>query len=304
MFIILFKIAIIFVMKKETLQKHTKIANDIMFYIYTHIDIDINLAELSQMVGLSTFHMHRVFKNVFGKNIYESIKSIRLQKAASLLLTNAHSTISEIAHECGYSSHSSFIKAFKERFGFTPKEWRNGAYKEYSNSILSASNIPLEVACDFSNLRVEIVKMEAMQSYYIRNKGYNDEVKKRWQKLYTLVLSNEIQEYQQVALLHDNPTITPLDECQYIACLVTDEAIDILDKKIPKFTISGGVYAKFRFQGYGDDLLQLIHWVNHVWLIENDYETTTKPSYIIYHQNNYLNENNYFDVSYYISVDF
>jgi AraC family transcriptional regulator len=44
------------------------------------------------------FYMHRIFKEIFGKNIYESIKSIRLQKASNLLLTNKYSTITEIAN--------------------------------------------------------------------------------------------------------------------------------------------------------------------------------------------------------------
>jgi len=289
-------------MKKATLQNHTKIANNIMYYIYTHIDIDINIDELSKTMGISKFYMHKVFKEVFEKNIYQSIKSIRLQKAASLLLTNQHSTISEIAKECGYSSHSSFIKAFKSRFKFSPKVWRNGAYKEYSDAILSASNIPLNSKIDFSQLSPTIVKMEAMQSYYIRNKGYINNIKQTWQKLYTLVLSNDIKEYKQIALLHDNPTITPLDECQYIACIVTDEATQILQKRVPKFTISGGVYARFDFEAYGEDLVRFIHWVHHDWLPNSDYEATTKPSYILYHENNYLNDNNYFKISYFISI--
>jgi AraC family transcriptional regulator len=37
--------------------------------------------------------MHKIFKEVFGHNIYESIKFIRLQKASNLLLTNTYSTI-------------------------------------------------------------------------------------------------------------------------------------------------------------------------------------------------------------------
>ena len=39
----------------------------------------------------------------------ETIKSIRLQKASNLLLTNIHSTISQIANQCGYSSQTSFL---------------------------------------------------------------------------------------------------------------------------------------------------------------------------------------------------
>ena len=179
-------------MKRDTLARHTQIANDIMYYIYTHIETAINLDELSQDLGVSKFHMHRIFKAVFEKNIYESIKSIRLQKASNLLLTNKYSTVSEIANTCGYSSHSSFIKTFKERFGMTPKAWRNGGYKSYSNHILRQSKKAMESTADFSHMEPTIVRMPAFKSYYIRNRGYNVNIKQTWQKLQTWILGNHI----------------------------------------------------------------------------------------------------------------
>lgn len=291
-------------MKKETLQKNIKLANSIMYYIYTHIDINIDMHELSLSLGISKFYMHKVFKNTFGKNIYESIKSIRLQKAASLLLTNKYSTISEVANQCGYSSHSSFIKAFRNKFDVAPKEWRNGAYIKHSNSILKASNISTSPSVDFSKLSATIVNMPDMKSYYIRNNGYINNVKETWQKLYTLLLNNDAKKYQMLALLHDNPTITDLDNCQYIACIITDEQEEVFTKRLPKFKISGGVYAKFDLQGKGEDIFRFIQWVYHVWLVDSEYETTTKPSFIVYHKNNYLENENDFDISYYLSINF
>lgn len=291
-------------MNKYTMQKNVKIANSIMYYIYTHIDVNIDMDELSRDLGISKFYMHKLFKNTFGKNIYESIKSIRLQKAASLLLTNKYSTISEVANLCGYSSHSSFIKAFRNKFDVSPKEWRNGAYKKYSNSILKASNISTSSTLDFSKLSATIVNMPSMKSYYIRNSGYINNVKETWQKLYTLILNHKVKKYQMVALLHDNPTITDLNNCQYIACIITDEQEEVFTKRLPKFKISDGVYAKFDLQGYGEDIFRFIQWVNHDWLVDSEYETTTKPSFIVYHKNNYLNNENLFDISYYLSIKF
>ena len=293
-------------MKRDTLERHTKIANDIMYYIYTHIDISIDIEELSRELGVSKFYMHKIFKGLFGKNIYESIKSIRLQKAASLLLTNKYSTISEIANACGYSSHASFIKAFKSRFLTTPKEWRAGEYKKFSNEILLSSNISTKREQEFDNLEATIVEMPTIESYYIRNSGYIKNVKETWQKLYTLTLEHKIDEFKTIALLHDNPTITPLDECQYIACISTLQSGEILSKKLPKFQIASGIYARFDIKGRGDDLLHFIHWVYHDWLIKSEYETTTKPSFIIYNKNNYLRDEpqGEFDISYYISVTY
>jgi len=291
-------------MKKETLKKRTNIANNIMYYIYTHIDTHIDIEELSIDLNVSKFHMHRIFKDAFGKNIYESIKSIRLQKASNLLLTNKYSTISNIANTCGYSSQSSFIKTFKERFEQTPKQWRTGGYKKYSNEILKQSQKAMNSTADFSNIRPEIVKMPARKSFYIRNKGYNVNITKTWQKLYTWVLSNDIKSYKQIALFHDNPTITPLSECQYIACIVPDESEDIKSDRLPTFNIAEGIYAKFDLQGKKGDVLKFIHWVYHEWFPNSEYENTTKPSYTEYKKNNYLNEGDEFDISFYVSISF
>ncbi|MGW8169426.1 MAG: AraC family transcriptional regulator [Sulfurovaceae bacterium] len=287
-------------MKKDTIQQHTKIANDIIYYIYKNIDTYINLDALSEALSVSKFHMHRIFKNEFGKNIYESIRSIRLQKAASLLLTNKHSTITQIAMICGYSSQTSFSKVFKEKFFMTPKEWRKGGYNSYVNTILTKSVSATNSTADFSLLKPKIVKMEEMQGYYIRHQGYNKSIKETWQKLQTWTLCNNITNFIQVGLHHDNPTITALDECQYIACIVLEK--ELKNATLPKFIIPRGVYAKFDFSGKYGDVLKFMNWVYFHWLIESGYETTTNPSYAIYHKNHFLSDDEEFDLSYYIPI--
>ena len=59
---------------------------------------------------------------------------------------------------CGYSSQTSFIRAFKARFEQTPKMWRNGGYREYSNKTLSSSQAASLSKADFSHLEPKIVK--------------------------------------------------------------------------------------------------------------------------------------------------
>jgi len=291
-------------MKKETLEKRTKIANDIMYYIYTHIETNIDIEELSIDLDISKFHMHRVFKEIFGRNIYESIKSIRLQKASNLLLTNKYSTISTIVNQCGYSSQSSFIKIFKDRFGMSPKEWKNGGYKEYSNEIIKQSKFAMKSKASFDNITPTIVKMKAIESYYIRNRGYNKNIEETWQKLQTWVLTNNIKQYKRAALFHDNPTITPLDECQYIACIIVDDDKNIKSDRIPKFKIAEGVYAKFDLKVKNEDLLPFIQWVYHEWLPRSDYETTTKPSFAIYESVDFIKLDNEYDFSFYVSINY
>lgn len=289
-------------MKKDTIQKRAKIVNNVMNYIYKYIDTNINVDELAYNLNISKFHLHRIFKEEFNRNIYESIKSIRLQKASNLLISNSNSTITTISKMCGYSSQTSFLRAFKQRFKMTPKQWKNGGYKEYSNIILKQSEIDMSTNIDFSKLEPQIVKMPQIDAYYIRHQGYNKNIKTLWQKLQAWIYSNNILNYKQIALYHDNPIITKQDECQYVACISIED--NIKNSSLPILTIPKGVYAKFSFSGKYGDILKLTKWVYHTWLISSGYETTTNPSYAIYHKNHFLEKDGRFSLDYYISIKY
>ncbi len=287
-------------MKKNTYEKRAKIANDVMNYVYKFIDTNINIDELSLELNVSKFHLHRIFKDEFGKNIYESIKSIRLQKASNLLITNKYSTITDISQMTGYSSQTSFLRAFKQRFEMTPKHWKNGGYKEYSNKIVEKITNQNENYSGF-DITPSIVKMPEIKGYYIRHQGYDRSIKKTWQKLQTWIYTNDIKEYKQIALHHDNPIITPLEECQYIA-IVSLENDELEDVTLPSLIIPKGIYAKFSLSGKYGDVIKLIQWVYHYWLIDSGYETTTNPSYTIYHKNHFLSDDEEFVLDYYLPI--
>ncbi len=287
-------------MKKNTYEKRAKIANDVMNYVYKFIDTNINIDELSLELNVSKFHLHRIFKDEFGKNIYESIKSIRLQKASNLLITNKYSTITDISQMTGYSSQTSFLRAFKLRFEMTPKDWKNGGYKEYSNKIVEKITNQNENYSGF-DITPSIVKMPEIKGYYIRHQGYDRSIKKTWQKLQTWIYTNDIKEYKQIALHHDNPIITPLEECQYIA-IVSLENDELDDVTLPSLIIPKGIYAKFSLSGKYGDVIKLIQWVYHYWLIDSGYETTTNPSYTIYHKNHFLSDDEEFVLDYYLPI--
>jgi AraC family transcriptional regulator len=291
-------------MKKETRIRHTNLANDLLYYIYTHIDTDINLDELSDMFGINKFSMHKIFKEIFGSNIYESIKSIRLQKASNLLLTNPHSTITQIANACGYASQTSFIRAYKERFGMTPTQWRKGGYLHYSQRLLTQADYPKETTISFENLQPAIVKMPTIEAYYIRHKGYKETIRLTWQKIQAWLYSHPVTHYTLLSLFHDNPAITPLDDCHHVTCIRVDDPVTISDQKLPKLTISEGLYAAFELEGKRGDILRFIHWVYHEWLPQSGYETTTKPPYAIYRKNHHLSQDGWFEMTFYLSIRF
>jgi len=288
--------------KKETTLLHSKLANNMMNYITNNIDTDINIDELSKDFDISKYHFHRIFKEQMGTNIYETIKSIRLQKASNLLITNKYSTITEVSNMCGYSSQTSFIRAFKARFEQTPKIWRNGGYKEYSNKILSSSQAASLSKANFSHLEPKIIKTKTKKAYYIRQKGYSQKAVQTWQKLMAWVYTNDIKNYEQIAVYHDNPIITPLEDCYYVTCIAVDKNEKLENTNLPSFDIHSILCATFEVEGKSGDILKLIQWVYHHWLPNSGFETTTVPSYTIFEENHFLNDDGKFKVKYYVPV--
>ena len=77
----------------------------------THSQIGINL-------------LHQGFRQLYGTGIKEYEIRKRLETAASLLQED-ELTMQEITAKCGYSSQSSFVRAFKDVHGITPGQWRS-----------------------------------------------------------------------------------------------------------------------------------------------------------------------------------
>ena len=289
-------------MKSTTQAQHAKLANDTLYYIYRYIDTDINIDELCNHLGVSRFHLQRLFKAQMGVNIYEMIKSIRLQKAASLLITNQGSTITQVANMCGYSSQTSFIRVFKTRFAMTPTQWRKGGHKQYAQSIIESSDWAFASVATYEALEPSIVKQPEIRAYYIRHKGYSPKVKQIWQKLRAWLYTNEIENYTSIGIYHDNPIVTPLEACYYIAAISVEDNTPLEQTSLPAFVIPKGIYAKFEVQGKYGDILKLIQWAYQEWLPQSGYEATTLPSYTIFKKNHFLSVDERFDVAYYLPV--
>ena len=289
-------------MKSTTQAQHAKLANDALYYIYRYIETDINIDELCSHLEVSRFHLQRLFKTQMGVNIYEMIKSIRLQKSASLLITNQGSTITQVANMCGYSSQTSFIRVFKARFAMTPTQWRKGGHKTYAQNIIESSNSASASVATYEALEPSIVKQPNIRAYYIRHKGYSPKVKQIWQKLRAWLYTNEIENYTSIGIYHDNPIVTPLEKCYYIASISVEDDSSLEQTSLPSFVIPKGIYAKFEVEGKYGDILKLIQWAYQEWLPQSGYEATTLPSYTIFKKNHFLSDDERFEVAYYLPV--
>lgn len=97
----------------------------ILDYIDAHLDQEIKLERLAQLLDISQFHFSRLFKQSIGLSPYRYLMQQRVERAKHLLKTS-DSLIVDIALECGFNSHSHLSKQFRQLTGITPRAYRVG----------------------------------------------------------------------------------------------------------------------------------------------------------------------------------
>ena len=92
-------------------------------FIETHISEEMDMEQLSKEAALSAFYYQRLFSRLVKKPVREYIKLRRLAHACKAL-ENRGGRILDIALDCGFGSHETFTRAFKEAYGMTPEYYR------------------------------------------------------------------------------------------------------------------------------------------------------------------------------------
>jgi AraC-like DNA-binding protein len=90
--------------------------------ILAHIDHPPKLEELAKFSGMSESKLKRLFKQIFGKNIYDYYQSFRMTEAAYLLKEKGLS-VSETGYQLGFSNLSHFARVFEKYIGLKPKRY-------------------------------------------------------------------------------------------------------------------------------------------------------------------------------------
>jgi AraC-like DNA-binding protein len=87
-------------------------------YLDEHIDANVSLVSLAALVGLSPFHLCRVFKDVVGLTPHAYQDQLRVRRAKQLLAEEV--PIAQAAVEAGFYDQAHLTRHFKRMIGITP----------------------------------------------------------------------------------------------------------------------------------------------------------------------------------------
>ncbi|MFC6155928.1 helix-turn-helix domain-containing protein [Kribbella jiaozuonensis] len=90
----------------------------------------ITVRDVAAAAHLSERHAERLFTQQTGASIMSTLRRLRLELAAQLLL-DPTLTITDVAHACGYSDVRPFSTAFRRKYGRTPGNHRRAGGTEF-----------------------------------------------------------------------------------------------------------------------------------------------------------------------------
>jgi len=95
----------------------------VLDYIDANLESEVTLDRMASIACLSRFHFVRAFRNALGQSPVRYVSARRLERAEVLLLQRDR-TLVDIALARGFSSQTSFTRAFSQATGVTPGQYR------------------------------------------------------------------------------------------------------------------------------------------------------------------------------------
>ena len=284
--------------------------NKVMDFIESNLTNEISLNELASVASFSPFHFHRIFKAMVGETIREYILRLRIEKSANQLTANHKKSITEIALDCGFSSSAHFARVFKDTYGVSASEWRNGEACKYSkqnsntdqmssNIIKAKSEIKTHLDSETNKLMwrikmsneskltadVKVKDIEDIHVVYVRNTGpyagdqalFESLFMKliKWMQPRDLLIPGKTKAY---TIYHDDPKITDEDKLRISVCFSVPEYTQA-EGEIGKMVIKGGKYAVANFTINADQYEEAWTSVYSEWLPQSGYQPDDRPCF-------------------------
>lgn len=273
-------------------------------HVEKNIDGKLPLELLAEVSCFSPYHFHRIFHAFVGETPGEFVNRIRMERAASRLLTYPSEPITDIAYKCGFVSPSSFSRSFRDYFGCSASEWRGGKLDGLMNdksrkadgrkweAASASAGYANEENSGKTTGRAEkglvsagIRSMPAFRVAYIAHlDGYNEKIGRLFDRLRRWADTRGLltDEAKFIGIAPDNPRVTPSDKRRYYACMTVpidaapDQGVGITD-------IPAAMCAVARFEGAQSEIAPAYDELFRRFIPDDGYQPADLPAYEIYY---------------------
>lgn len=255
----------------------------VLAHIEDHLDGDLSVDVLSGVAAFSRFHFHRQFSALFGIGVHRFVQLARLKRATYKLAFRDRETILQIALDSGYEGPEAFARAFKQRLGQSPSEFRerpqwaswHGAYRPISETR------KVHMARAWSSDHVRIATVGDVRVAVLEHRGdpafIGDTVRRfiAWRR--EAGLPPKVS--ATFNILYDDPATTPPEAFRFDLCAAIERDMAPSDAGVVVKTIPGGRCAVLRHVGSEESFAEAVAYLYRSWLPQSGEEPRDFPLY-------------------------
>jgi AraC family transcriptional regulator len=280
----------------------------VLDYIDENISNNLTVDELADVANFSRFHFQRIFSILMNETLCQYIQRLRLEKAAQALLANPKRPVTNIALECGFSSSSTFARAFKEMYKISASGWRtkstNCKIESTICETVSTFSNAYEISSSYINnvffnqiWRIKMKENPLLQSEvrveevpeftiaYVRHIGpYAGDVKlfeKLFKKLFNWAGPRGLLRFpgtKVLSIYHDDPAITDEQNLRVTIAISVNSDTPV-EGEIGKMSIPAGKYGIGKFEISADQYAEAWKIMYGAWLPGSGYQPDDKHCY-------------------------
>jgi AraC family transcriptional regulator len=241
-------------------------------WLADHLDDTLDLARLADVACMSPYHFHRIYHAMQGETAAETVRRLRLHRAAVELITG-ELPVPRIAYRAGYASQEAFTRAFKAAYGVPPARYR-------------ASFVPMPTTRESEDAmettmtqHVTIRETATVKVAALAHRGDYMAIGGTFERLAALAAGQGLfdRSARSFGIYYDDPSATPIDALRADACMTVPDGWSPSGDLRP-VEIAGGRYAVLLHVGPYAELHHAYRWLYSTWLGASGEELADAPN--------------------------
>lgn len=243
-------------------------------WIADHLDDSLDLDRMAEIACFSPYHFHRVYRGVMGETVTDTVRRLRLQRAADTLIRTDIAMV-QVAARAGYGSVAAFTRAFKADYGMPP-----AAYRARREAWRPDRTQPFG---DLNMYDIVIRETPDLTLATLPHTGSYLEIGKTFEAMTPIVAGQGLfgPTSTMVGVYLDDPRAVPTPKLRALAG-VTVGTSQAPAAPLESYTVKGGRTAVLRFVGPYSELHIAYDWLFSTWLPTANVEPRDQPCYEVY----------------------
>ena len=252
--------------KTTTREQYARRLDKVVLFLADHLDDNLDIHRLAEEAHLSPYHFHRVYVAMVGETVAETVKRLRLQRAALKLITTA-SPVAKLAAESGYTSVQAFNRAFRAAYALPP-----AAYRRRGEALDLAAGIgrglhPSQRKPEPDMYKVTIKDVPAHRVAAMEYRGDYTQIGPTFERLSIWAAGKGLMEpvTRSYGIYYDDPSSMQVDQLRADACVTVPEGTRI-EGEVRLAQTPSGRCAEIVHVGPYSELHRAYDWFYREWL--------------------------------------